>query len=178
MQSEPQPDSGQGSRHHDDIDKTLVTALRRRAMDYLARREHSRLELELKLNKAFPDTSVELRSSVLDQLELDNLLSDTRFCEAFLNSRVERGYGPRMIRFELNQRGVREQVVEEVFVGADIDWRDVIFRLASRRGLDLAGDNKSALSIRDWQRHQRYFMSRGFSPEIINCVRELLDIHR
>ena len=66
MQSEPQPDSGQGSRHHDDIDKTLVTALRRRAMDYLARREHSRLELELKLNKAFPDKHL-----------LDHLLSDT-----------------------------------------------------------------------------------------------------
>lgn len=177
MQSESQPDSAQGNRHYD-VDKTIVTALRRRAMDYLARREHSRLELELKLNKAFPETSAALRSSVLDQLEHDNLLSDTRFCEAFLNSRVQRGYGPRMIRFELNQRGVREQVVEEVFAEADIDWRNVITQLASRRGLALAEDNKPALSIRDWQRHQRYFMSRGFSPDIINCIREQLDIHR
>lgn len=182
MQSEYWPDSNQDNSSNDDIEddagKTIATALRRRAMDYLARREHSRLELEQKLCKAFPDTGADMRSVVLDQLEQDNLLSNPRFCESFLNSRVQRGYGPRMIRYELNQRGVEEIVIEQVFAALDVDWCEVISRLARRRGLLLHDNEKIPVSLRDWQRHQRYFMSRGFSPDMINSVRERLDIHR
>lgn len=184
----------------DPIEKTRLTALRRRAMDYLARREHSRLELAQKLAKAFPDEKDEVITSILDQLVFDNLLSNYRFCESFFNSRVQRGYGPRMIRFELQQRGVEQVLVDRVFAEAGVDWQSVINRLARRRGLatidagleeeseiDTAdgvnsgvnsGVNKQSLSARDWQRHQRYFLSRGFSPEYINNLREQLDIHR
>lgn len=164
-------------------------------MDYLARREHSRLELENKLAKAFPDEQEEIIASVLDQLVRDNLLSNYRFCESFFHSRVQRGYGPRMIRFELQQRGVEQALIDEVFAEASVDWQSVIERLAMRRGLvpyeadndadtansantESGGVNKPSLSVSDWQRHQRYFLSRGFSPDIINPLREQLDIHR
>lgn len=178
--SEPAPSDT--DRTDGDPIATLKTALRRRAMDYLARREHSRTELELKLAKAFPDTPSEMRAAVLDQLESDNLLSNYRFCESFYRSRVQRGYGPRMIRYELQQRGVDDGMVSEVFAEGGTNWHSQIVRLAARRGLDIdedkAENQRPTLSLRDWQRHQRYFLSRGFTPDHINYLRAQLDIHR
>lgn len=172
----------------DIIDKTRLTALRRRAMDYLARREHSQLELSQKLAKAFPDEQAEVIASVLDQLIEDNLLSNERFCESFFNSRVQRGYGPRMIRFELQQRGIEQSLVDQVAAEACVDWHVVITQLARRRGISVDNPDdlpdeintpaKPSLSLRDWQRHQRYFLARGFSPNHINHLREQLDIRR
>ena len=51
--------------------------VRLKAMDYLARREHSRRELALKLARKFPDSD-EL-DRVLDTLAADGLQSDRRF---------------------------------------------------------------------------------------------------
>lgn len=173
-----QPDSKDTVSDADQTSATTQVALRRRAMDYLARREHSRRELERKLDKAFPDTSPDMRAAVLDQLESDNLLSNYRYCESFYHSRVQRGYGPRMIRYELQQRGVEQGLIEQVFAESETDWFAQIARLAERRGLSLSDNQRQSLSARDWQRHQRYFTSRGFTPEHISSLRSQLDIHR
>jgi regulatory protein len=73
-------------------------------MDLLARREHSRREIENKLAaKAFaPDMIRE----VLDELEREGLLSSGRFAESFVASRAARGQGPVRIARELAERGV------------------------------------------------------------------------
>ena len=82
-----------------------ATGIRRAAMDWLARREQSRCELEEKLQRRFPDATAAI-GPVLDSLEHEGLLSDARFLENFTRSRVRRGYGPRRIAADLRQRGV------------------------------------------------------------------------
>ena len=79
--------------------KARATALR-----LLARREHSRLELHLKLRqRKVPGDIIE---SVLDEYESEGWLDDNRFADVYARQRMDLGYGPLRILGELQQRGV------------------------------------------------------------------------
>lgn len=95
-----------------------ATGIRRAAMDWLARREYARCELEQKLHRRFPDATAAI-GPVLDQLEHEGLLSDTRFLESFTRSRVNRGYGPLRIAGELRNRGLPPPSREAT---GEVDW--------------------------------------------------------
>ena len=84
--------------------------IRAKAIELLARREHSWLELRQKLvQRGFSSSSIEL---VLDQLMEDRLLHEGRYAELYVCSRVDRGYGPLRIAGELRERGIH--VYEDV----------------------------------------------------------------
>ena len=78
-------------------------SLRRIAMDFLARREHSEQELRQKL-KARADDADEVEAA-LHKLKDEGLQSDERFTEAYVHHRVNAGIGPLKIRYELRQKG-------------------------------------------------------------------------
>jgi regulatory protein len=80
---------------------TLV-AVRRTAMDLLARREHGRVELTRKLRQR--GAPPEMIDSALDRLTEEGLLSESRYLESFVSYRARSGYGPLRIREELSQR--------------------------------------------------------------------------
>jgi len=79
-----------------------------KALDLLSRREHSRKELYLKLFKRFE--SKEDINLTLDKLEGNNLLSDSRFTEEYVQARRRKGFGPIKISMELEKRGVNKIV--------------------------------------------------------------------
>jgi regulatory protein len=137
----------------------LATALRRSAMDSLARREHSRYELLIKLRKKFPEADESLIDSVLDKLHLDNLLSDQRFTEAYVRYRKSRGYGPLYIRHRLKGCRVAHEIINEHLDESDPDWVEVLRSTLSRKSTG------SALNLKDRQRLQRFALARGFSTE-------------
>ena len=61
-------------------------SIREAAMDYLSRREHATHELFQKLlAKGYEADDV---SAALERLAEQNLLSDSRFTEAFINQRI------------------------------------------------------------------------------------------
>src|SRR5476649_1755150 len=86
-------------------------AIRRTAMDLLARREHGRVELTRKLRQrgALP----ELIEPALDRLTEEGLLSESRYLESFVSYRARSGYGPLRIREELGQRGLQRSDIEQ-----------------------------------------------------------------
>jgi regulatory protein len=89
-------------------------------MDLLSRREHSRKELWQKLrNRA---ETPEMLEVVLGALEADRLLSDERFAESFVRSRVSRGLGPTRIKQELLQKGIAADLVSMQLEAFDEDW--------------------------------------------------------
>ena len=93
---------------------------RKKAMDYLARREHSHDELYHKMEKAGFESNVAL--DAIEQLQKDGLQSDRRFVDAFVLSRISQGKGPVRIRAELSQRGIREAMIQEVLTETEQDW--------------------------------------------------------
>ncbi len=79
---------------------------RKKAMDFLARREYGQTELIKKLaDKGFER---DVAAQAVTQLTEEGLQSDQRFAESFVQSRINQGKGPVRIRLDLGQRGISE----------------------------------------------------------------------
>jgi len=133
---------------------------RHAAMDLLARREHSQLELSRKLRSR--DYSPEEITEALTGLAADGLQDDGRFIESFVNSRLARGQGPLRIRADLRQRGIAEALVESHLAAAAIDWIAAAREARQRR----FGATRPA-DFQERARQARFLAGRGFSQEQI-----------
>lgn len=135
-------------------------------MDLLARREHSRLELERKLGARSFDAG--LVADVLDELAAENLQSDERFAGSFVESRVARGQGPLRIRRELAERGIA--TAGDWLDGERYDWGSLARQARIRRfGAELPGDLKAR------SRQTRFLEYRGFRHDEIKAALEFDD---
>lgn len=135
------------------------------ALRLLARREHSRLELSLKLRqRKFESTIIE---SVLDEYENEGWLSDERFADVYARQRMDMGYGPLRILGELQQRGVHavpdclNAMREEDWIRSAVSVRERRFGLADS---DLAWEEKV--------RQGRFLNRRGFSASQVDQALE------
>jgi regulatory protein len=137
--------------------------LRKSAIDYLARREHSERELVRKLKRRGFDA--EMVETAVADLKADGLQSDSRFAEAFVSSRFQRGSGPQKIVAELRERGIDADLVSLNVEAFDDQWRQRIREVREKRfGADLPGD------FRERSRQMRFLQQRGFTAEQISGV--------
>ena len=142
--------------------------LRRAAIDFLARREHSRHELALKLHqkvgalkrrREHPQHSID---KVLDELCQDGLQSDTRFAESYVRSRVAKGDGPIKIQAALQQRGVAQHVLETCLADAAIDWDQQLRAVWQKKYHgEIAEDAQTKA------RQLRFLQSRGYPADLV-----------
>jgi regulatory protein len=139
-------------------------ACKRTAVELLARREHSRLELERKLaTRGFPEAVI---APALDALEQSGVLVATRFTESFIRSRLAKGQGPVRIRAELAQRGVGDAA--ELLRGADIDWLATARAVLRKRfGAEPPRD------YRERAKQARFLQYRGFTADQVRAALEL-----
>ena len=143
-----------------------VTAVdvRRAAMDLLARREHSRQELQRKLARRFA-VDAEVIFSVINQLTQEGLQSDQRLAEALLRYRTNRGQGPLKIKAEMREKCIESDLIEQIFDEANIDWFDLALRVLEKR----YGDG-SAVDASERAKRTRFLQQRGFSFDQIQTV--------
>lgn len=134
--------------------------LRRLAMDFLARREHSEQELRRKLQvRAEDEAEVD---EVLRQLKVEKLQSDERFIEAYVNHRIGAGIGPMKLRYELRQKGVDEELVEACLEPLADEWDDMMRSQRERKyGAPIPNDYSARM------KQARFLQNRGFSPESV-----------
>ena len=136
-------------------------SLTARAVNLLARREHSQVELRKKLCKAkFEIDEIDV---VIQKLAKIDLQSDLRFAENYLHYRSQRGFGSQKIKFELNERGVDKQTINAVFEQEDIDWFFLAVLARNKRFGQKAPDD-----LKDRAKQQRFLQYRGFTHEQIN----------
>lgn len=130
-------------------------AARRIALGMLSRREHSAHELSLKLQqRGLPADAV---TGTIEALKAEKLLSETRFVEQFVRSRIERGDGPLKIRAELAQRGADAGLAEQELESQAPDWAGTAERVRRKRfGPDIPEDFKERA------RQARFLQGRGF----------------
>jgi regulatory protein len=132
-----------------------------RAVNLLARREHSAAELRVKL--ANSEATEEEIEQLLVELVETGLQSDDRFTENYVRYRSQRGFGPLRIKQELNERGVASDIADEHLRQSQIDW----FELANEARCKRFGEN-SPSDFKERAKQQRFLQSRGFSHEQIN----------
>jgi regulatory protein len=140
------------------------------AMNLLARREHSRLELQRKLDARFSDCA-DLVREVLNRLTEQGLQSDRRFAESYGRSRVSRGYGAQRIRLELRDKGVEDADIHGVFAELNADW----FELA-RQTLQKKFGARRPADFKSRAKCQRFLHYRGFSNDQIRYAIESEDL--
>jgi len=134
-----------------------VTA-RAKALELLARREHSRGELRVKLRtRGFSAGEVE---TAIEDLAHQELQSDNRFLESFVEGRVARGQGPIKIAAELRARKVTGETVTATLDSHAQRWSDLARTSRERRfGSDPPADAKERAT------QMRFLAQRGFTSE-------------
>ena len=94
-----------------------LASLRFAAMNMLAMREHTALELRNKLLKKFGPH--DLIYEVVKRLMEQGLQSDERFVEAFVSMRKRNGKGASLIKMELRARGVTVDLIASALDDSD-----------------------------------------------------------
>ena len=133
-----------------------VVELRARALRLLARREHTRQELENKLSPHAGNT--EDLQNLISGLKQKNQLSEERFAEERARS-LSRKYGAARIRQDLRAKGVAEELVARFSSSEDELQRA---RTILERKYRTPADTREEKAKR-----MRFLQSRGFSSEII-----------
>ena len=136
---------------------------RKKALDLLARREHSHAELSAKL--AARGFEVAIVQDVLRELADQGLLDETRFAEAFVAARSRRGMGPRRLRAELRQRGLADPAIDQALADPAFDWLELADKVRRKK----FGDAPPA-DIRERARQTRYLEYRGFDSDAIRVA--------
>lgn len=134
--------------------------LRERAMNFLARREHSRAEMARKLS---PHGESDDIVALLDQLERENLLSNSRYAEALAHSRAGR-HGSVRLKSELREKGVPEAILADV-VGQARDTDLVAARAVWRKKF-----GELPVDAKERAKQQRFLLGRGFPAEVVRRV--------
>jgi regulatory protein len=133
---------------------------RNSAMNLLARRDHSRQELQRKLaQRGFDEEEIE---SALNYLRRENLQSDRRYAEAYLQQRRGKGFGPLRIEYELLDRGINQAIISDCLQLAQDDWFDVLeFERQKKYGLEIPREYAQRM------KQARFLQNRGFPSEMV-----------
>ena len=140
---------------------TNKPSLKARALRYLSAREHSRQELARKLMR-HAEEGDDIKA-VLDWLEAQKFLSQSRFAESLAHRRAAR-FGNARVLSELHSHGLDEGLVVEVKQQLLSD-EDERAWLIWQRKFGVAADNPA-----DVARQQRFLQQRGFSYTAIRAV--------
>jgi regulatory protein len=137
------------------------SSLRARALKALARREHTRQELQAKL-RPFAEDPDDIEP-LLDDLEKRGWLSEARFVEQLTTVRRRR-FGAARILNELREKGVSDaalaaaqsQLKDSEVEAARAVWKKKFGRLPT--------------TLEERAKQSRFLASRGFSAEVAHAV--------
>src|SRR3989338_8250079 len=129
--------------------------MRKKAIQLLTRREHSRQELTQKLLlKNYPRSEID---ELLDALAKENLQSDFRFATTYVESRIAAGFGPVRISLELEAKGISDLMIKKAMAEIEVNWET-----QSQR----ARQKKFKESVESMQKQNQFLVQRGFVVEI------------
>ena len=137
--------------------------IRKKILDLLSRREHSKYELVLKLERRV-DSSDKLLKEI-DKISDQNLQSDERFSESYIRSRYNSGFGPSRIKYDLSKRRVAESIINDAFREIDLNWLEKL----KKENIKKYG-NENPKNMQELSKRTKFFVQRGFDQEMIRKI--------
>lgn len=128
----------------------------------MGRREHSRHELQQKLLQRFPHARESI-GPVLMRLTDEGYQSDARYVEAYIRSRMNKGYGHQRLRQELRLKGIEHQLIDDTFARMSQDNKhvEILLNLWNKKFKYLPKDSREKF------RQMNFLRYRGFSSKEI-----------
>ena len=136
-------------------------SLRNRALALLARREHTRTELQRKLAAQAEDPQALI--DLLDALTQRGWLSDARFAAALVHDKQAK-FGTTRLAYELRERGVEASIIREQLDGLKQSELDRARQVWQTKFGILPEDAKARA------KQMRFLQSRGFSLDVIGKI--------
>ena len=137
--------------------------IRLSAMNFLARREHSRRELIFKLRKRFTDSDEQIIEEV-SRLRSEGLQSDYRMASEYVHFRSKKGLGPKKIKAELRLKGISDSLLEQIFSESGVDWRNILEKVVNKK---TSQDGFALDSLETKHKVNNFLQKRGFEPDQI-----------
>ena len=137
--------------------KVIIASITR----MLARREHSAEEIVRKLSqKGVEEAAI---WPVLHEFREAGIQSDLRYAEARARALMLKGSGPRKIKADLQQHGIAETLLDDVFKELDADWYELARQVKEKRF-----GEQHPQEYKDKMKQMQFLSYRGFSQSHIN----------
>jgi len=137
------------------VSEKTVNALVVKAYRLLAKREYSYHEL---LQKFLRQASQEDCEEVMRQLISRNAQSDRRFAESLCRSRYGAGKGPDLLRYELRNHRIEDELIETAMEPYSNDWKTLAEQVRKKKFGDELPTEYPELA-----KQLRFLRQRGFS---------------
>lgn len=106
---------------------------------------------------------------LINTLINERLLSDKRFAETYIQSRLNRGHGPLRIKEALKEKGISPAIIEQYLdLNADL-WQEKLYHTWQKR---FAG--KRPRDFADYAKQARFLQYRGFNTSQIKAFLDKL----
>ena len=147
----------------------VASQIKESCLRFLALREHSQKELLNKcLVKGFDKDEI---VAVIEELALQGWQSDSRYAESYARHRIQKGYGPLFIAYELRKNGVEAVNLEDIVQKSAGSWMELLEQVYTKKyGHDPLMDRN------EWAKRSRFLMQRGFSGTMISALFDHLNI--
>ena len=141
------------------VSKSNESALRRAALDYLARREYSFCELKQNLHAKFPTFKIESIHDIVCALREENLQCDERYVESYSRYRKNRGFGYKHIQHSLCRKKIEKWKIDEHLVADDPEWIEIAVKVVRKKRFGRKYDD---INIFERSKITRFMEGRGF----------------
>ena len=108
---------------------------------------------------------------VLTGLKTAGMQNDARYAEAYIRSRMAKGYGPARISRELYERGISGELVTQALAAMETDWEGLVRAVRQKKF-----GRQAPADTREQARQSRFLHYRGFTSEQIrNALKTIRD---
>ena len=115
--------------------------------------------------------AADLATAVIDQLKREGLQSDSRFAEAFVRMRRQRGYGPFRIRRELTERGINDELSAAILDERSAMWMEELERVRHKKF-----GHRPPKTFTERAKQARFLQYRGFTLDQIQAMFNTRDL--
>lgn len=154
------------------MEYVIYTKAKDKAYKFLGYKARSEKEVRDKLTKEnYPQ---EIIDRIIELFKHYNYINDENYTKAYINNRIKfKPQAKRMLKYELAQKGIDSDTIENIIDSSNIDETDIAINLLQKRL-----KNKKDIEQKEKQRIYNYMLRRGFDYETINkAFKEVLNLH-